>query len=323
MSTSMQDRSESKKGRVGVAPAVSAASPRADLLLRGLGHSASARTRPAPRGYEGARAPPDADHPLLGTVWRGPGAGSGWRTRPALKSTRARWTGAFARPRIASRYHDGSRGGAYGTTRSPAAGGVWLPRARAQQGPGRAPRRSHAQARTRAPATLAGRRPRWPADGSQRSRARRAERQALDLHRQLAGQSAPATVAAAAAGERDQPALAVAGKPALRGAKRHTGVVRRRDKRHGMLGVWRITCQRRAACGVRHRRERACQARNVVGHPRICRRSPAHLPGRQRRLADRPRAARLPVGTGPARAGSRRTRPFHARGSAVHPGSAG
>jgi hypothetical protein len=48
----------------------------------------------------------------------------------------------------------------------------------------------------------------------------------------------PAAVAAAAAGERDQPALAAAGKPALRGAKRHTGVARRRDKRHGILGVW-------------------------------------------------------------------------------------
>jgi hypothetical protein len=28
-------------------------------------------------------------------------------------------------------------------------------------------------------------------------------------------------------------------------------------------------------------------------------------------------------GSGPARAGSRHTRPFHARGSAAHPGSAG
>src|SRR5258707_14809876 len=34
-----------------------------------------------------------------------------------------------------------------------------------------------------------------------------------------------------------------------------------------------------------------------------------------------PRGARLPVGW-PVRAGSRRTRPFHARGSAAHPGSA-
>jgi hypothetical protein len=68
-------------------------------------------------------------------------------------------------------------------------------------------------------------------------RARRAERQALDQHHQLAGQSAPAAVAAAAAGERDQPALAVADKPALRGAKRRTGVARRRDKRHGILDV--------------------------------------------------------------------------------------
>ena len=33
--------------------------------------------------------------------------------------------------------------------------------------------------------------------------------------------------------------------------------------------------------------------------------------------------SRLPAGSGPARPGSRRTRPFHARGSAAHPGSAG
>jgi predicted MFS family arabinose efflux permease len=55
------------------------------------------------------------------------------------QATRARWPGAFARARIASRHQDGSSGGAYGTPRSLAAGGVWLPRARAQQGPGRAP----------------------------------------------------------------------------------------------------------------------------------------------------------------------------------------
>ncbi len=40
-----------------------------------------------------------------------------------------------------------------------------------------------------------------------------------------------------AALEREQPALAVAGKPALRGAKRQTGVARRRDKRHGIRDV--------------------------------------------------------------------------------------
>src|SRR5215203_6288017 len=52
------------------------------------------------------------------------------------------------------------------------------------------------------------------------------------------------------------------------------------------------------------------------GRPRL-------LPGRQRRLADPPRAPGYLSGCGPARAGSRRTRPFHARGSAAHPGSAG
>ena len=64
---SMQDRSESKKARVGVAPAVSAGSPRADLLMRGLGHSAPARTRPAKRGLlECASRSAGRDHDPVG-----------------------------------------------------------------------------------------------------------------------------------------------------------------------------------------------------------------------------------------------------------------
>jgi len=73
---------------------------------------------------------------------------------------------------------------------------------------------------------------------------------------------------------------------------------------------------RSPASGARHRRGRVRQARNVVGRPRIHQTASGVL------LTDRVQRGYL-SGSGPARAGSRRTRPFHVRGSAAHPGSAG
>jgi hypothetical protein len=70
------------------------------------------------------------------------------------------------------------------------------------------------------------------------------------------------------------------------------------------------------ASGARNRRGRARQARNVVGRPRIYQAANGVW------LTDRVQPGYL-SGSGPARAGSRHTRPFHARGSAAHPGSAG
>jgi hypothetical protein len=252
----------------------------------------------------------DRDTAVRFCLWRGPGALSGWRTRPALKSTRARWPGAFARPRIASRHQDGSPGGAYTSLRgcrrglAPACASATRPGLSAvtiactdpYEGIG--------------PRSLGGDLAGLPMGRSDRLRGEPSARPSISITNSLA---IGAGGGRCGRGGRARPTRPRGSRQA---SAARSEAAHRRDAPPRQAARHPQRAGGSPASVARHRRGRARQARNVVGRPRIYQAANGVW------LTGRVQPSYL-SGSGPARAGSRRTRPSHARGSAAHPGSAG